>query len=325
MPTIKDVAKKANVSVATVSRVINNTGYVNEETRKLVEAAIKELEYIPNELARSLFKKQSKIIGLIVPHLSTYFFAELIEALEEALAKKDYKLMIFNAKDDPVRERKYMQVFNQYNIDGIVLVAHTEQYKDYLDLRIPIITIDHKLNEAIPSITSDNEMGGRLAAEKLIKTGCKKVIHLRGPSFLMTAKNRNKGFTEIIQKAAVEMHTMDLAFVDPNHTQIQNFIKKYQDADGIFCSSDVIALHALKALYHLNKKVPDDIQVIGYDNIELSLLATPPLTTINQPINDLATEASNTLLELIEKKVISTLHKVLPVSLVERGSTKQNS
>ncbi len=325
MPTIKDVAKKANVSVATVSRVINNTGYVNEETRKLVEAAIKELEYIPNELARSLFKKQSKIVGLIVPHLSTYFFAELIEALEEALAKKDYKLMIFNAKDDPIRERKYMQVFNQYNIDGIVLVAHTEQYKDYLDLRIPIITIDHKLNDAIPSITSDNEMGGRLAAQKLVETGCKKVIHLRGPSFLITAKNRNKGFNYIIEQANIEMHTMDLAFVDPDQTMIENFIRKHLDADGIFCSSDVIALHALKALYTLKKKVPEEIQVIGYDNIELSLLATPPLTTINQPINDLATEASNTLLELIEKKEITVLHKVLPVSLVERDSTKKNS
>ncbi len=322
MPTIKDVAKKANVSVATVSRVINNTGYVNQETRKLVVAAIKELEYIPNELARSLFKKQSKIIGVIVPHLSTYFFAELIEALEEALAKKDYKLMIFNAKDDPIRERKYMQVFSQYNIDGIVLVAHTEQYKDYLDLSIPIITIDHKLDDAIPSITSDNEMGGRLAAQKLIETGCKKVIHLRGPSFLITAKSRNKGFTDVIKEAGIEMHTMDLAFVDPNQTQIEKFIAKYHDANGIFCSSDVIALHALKALYKLNKKVPDDMQVIGFDNIELSLLATPPLTTINQPINDLATEASKTLLELINKEVITELHKVLPVSLIERDSTK---
>ena len=107
MPTIKDVAKKANVSVATVSRVINNTGYVNHETRKIVEDAIGELGYVPNELARSLFRKRSNIIGLIVPHISTYFFGQLIESLEEPIMKKGYKLMIFNSKDDIEIEKKY--------------------------------------------------------------------------------------------------------------------------------------------------------------------------------------------------------------------------
>ena len=99
MPTIKDVAKRANVSVATVSRVINNTGYVNVETRQLVEQAIIDLGYVPNELARSLFRKKSNIIGLIVPHISTYFFAELIEAIESAVTQEGYKLMIFNSKE----------------------------------------------------------------------------------------------------------------------------------------------------------------------------------------------------------------------------------
>ena len=322
MPTIKDVAKKANVSVATVSRVINNTGYVNEETRKLVVQAIKELEYIPNELARSLFKKQSKIIGLIVPHLSTYFFTELIEALEEALSQRDFKLMIFNAKDDPEKERKYMQVFNQYNIDGIVLVAHTEQYKDYLDLRIPIITIDHILNDAIPSITSDNVMGGRLAAQKLIDTGCKKVLYLRGPSFLMTVKNRNKGFTDTLNNSGIELHSIDLAFKDPDQLEIDQFIHSHPDADGIFCSSDVLALYAIKSIHRLNKRIPEDVQVIGFDDIELANLISPSLTTIHQPIDQLAIEATKTLTELIEKKELTKLHKVLPVSIIERESTK---
>ncbi|MFU8787198.1 MAG: LacI family DNA-binding transcriptional regulator, partial [Candidatus Izemoplasmataceae bacterium] len=258
MPTIKDVAKKANVSVATVSRVINNTGYVNQETRKLVLQAIKELEYIPNELARSLFKKQSKIVGLIVPHLSTYFFAELVEALEDTLAEKGFKLMIFNAKDDTDREKRYMQVFNQYNIDGIIIVAHSTQYKDYQDLNIPMITIDHKIDDSIPSITSDNELGARLAAQKFIDTGCKKVIHLQGPSFLLTVQKRNKGFKDLIKSAGIEMHTIDLAFVRPDFNVIENFIKHYEDVDGIFCSSDVLALHALRALHKMKRRVPED-------------------------------------------------------------------
>lgn len=322
MATIKDVAKKANVSVATVSRVINNSGYVNVETRKIVVNAIKDLNYVPNELARSLFKKQSKIIGVIVPHFSTYFFAELIEKLEETLAKHDYKLMIFNAKDDPAKERKYMQVFHQYNIDGIILVAHTEQFKDYIDLHIPMITIDHQINEKIPSITCDNEHGGQLAAQKFIDTGCKKVIHLRGPSFLLTVKQRNKGFKETIEKAGIEIHTVDLAFVEPDMSLIENFVSHFDDIDGIFCSSDVIALYALRVLSKLGRRVPQDIQVIGFDNIELTELLTPSLTTIQQPIKLIASTASDTLLQLISHKTVSNMRRVLPVSLIERESTK---
>ena len=117
MPTIKDVAKKANVSVATVSRVINNNGYVNHETRKIVTTAIDELGYVPNELARSLFKKKSNIVGLIVPHISTYFFAELIESLEDAITSAGYKLMIFNSKDDVELEEDAFIYDNNNNVD----------------------------------------------------------------------------------------------------------------------------------------------------------------------------------------------------------------
>ena len=325
MPTIKDVAKKANVSVATVSRVINNTGYVNAETRQMVLDAITELGYIPNELARSLFKKQSKIIGLIVPHLSTIFFAELLESLEDSLANHGFKLMIFNAKDDIEREKKIMQVFNQYNLDGIILVAHTKQTKNYADLHIPVITIDHKMNDETPSITSDNEQGGRLAAEKLIENGCKKVLHLQGPSFLLTVSNRNKGFNETIEKAGIALHTIDLAFVRPDFHLIEQFIQSHPDADGIFCSTDILAMHALRALHKMNRQVPEDVAVIGYDNIELCELVTPNLTTIDQPIEQIAEAAVASLLALIDKKIPEPLHKVMPVKLIERESTKKSS
>ena len=200
MPTIKDVAKKSNVSVATVSRVINNTGYVNVETRKYVEDVIKELNYVPNELARSLFRKKSKIMGLIVPHISTYFFAELIESLEDAITKKGYKLMIFNSKDDIELEKRYISVFSQYNIDGLILVANTKCIKTYLDLKIPTLTIDHIIDKSIPSITSDNVMGGELAARKLVAVGAKKIIHFRGPSVLITVVDRSRGFYQVMDE-----------------------------------------------------------------------------------------------------------------------------
>ncbi|MCK5762183.1 MAG: LacI family DNA-binding transcriptional regulator [Candidatus Izimaplasma sp.] len=322
MPTIKDVAKKANVSVATVSRVINNTGYVNVETKKIVQIAIKELNYVPNELARSLFRKKSNIMGLIVPHISTYFFAELIESLEDAITKRGYKLMIFNSKDDIELEKRYINVFSQYNIDGLILVANTQSIKSYLELKIPILTIDHIIDKTIPSITSDNVMGGELAARKLIEGGAKKVIHFRGPSVLITVVDRSRGFYQVMDEHNIDVLTFDLDFKTPDLKDIEMFIKKHPDVDGIFCSSDKIAIYVNSVLNKLGYKIPEDVQIIGFDNIELCEVLVPSLTTVAQSIVNIGNAAIDKLTLMINKKPIEDLHSVLPVYLVERDSTK---
>lgn len=322
MSTIKDVAKKANVSVATVSRVINNTGYVNHETRKIVEDVIFDLKYVPNELARSLFSKKSNIIGLILPHISTFYFAELIESLEDAIMQKGYKLMIFNSKDDIELEKKYMNVFNQYNIDGLILVANTKSAKLYLNLKIPILTIDHILDDSIPSISSDNVQGGKLAAEKLIATGAKKIIHFRGPSVLITVVDRAKGFNEVMDEHNIEVFSFDMDFKKPDLHDIEMFLKKHPDVDGIFCSSDVIAMYVMSVLTKLGYSIPSDVQVIGFDNIELCEVLIPNLTTIAQPIIDIGIVSIDKLLKMVAKVPLKEMHSVLPVKLVQRDSTK---
>jgi LacI family transcriptional regulator len=322
MPTIKDVAKKANVSVATVSRVINNTGYVNHETRKIVTTAIDELGYVPNELARSLFKKKSNIVGLIVPHISTYFFAELIESLEDAITSAGYKLMIFNSKDDVELEKKYINVLNQYNIDGLILVANTNSVIPYLNLKIPVITIDHIIDEKIPSISSDNVQGGELAARKLIECGAKKIIHFRGPSDLITVIDRSRGFYQVMDDANIDVYSFDLDFRKPDIEDIEMFIKKNPDVDGIFCSSDIIAMYTMSVLTRLGYKIPTDVQVIGFDNIELSGVLLPTLTTISQELKIIGKTAVDKLLKLVSKKELDEIHTVIPVSLVVRDSTK---
>lgn len=324
MPTIKDVAKKANVSVATVSRVINNTGYVNHETRKIVEDAIHELGYVPNELARSLFRKKSNIIGLIVPHISTYFFAELIESIEDAVTRSGYKLMIFNSKDDMELEKKYLNVLNQYNIDGLILVANTKSAKSYLQLKIPILTIDHIIDKSVPSITSDNVQGGELAAKLLVQSNAKKVIHFRGPSDLITVVDRARGFYQVIDEHNISCYSFDLDFKTPDIKDIEMFIKKHPDVDGIFCSSDIIAIYVISVLSKLGYKIPEDVQVIGFDNIELSDVLLPKLTTIAQPIQEIGIEAIRKLNKLIQKEPLGELHSMLPVTLVSRETTKKN-
>lgn len=322
MATIKDVAKLAHVSVATVSRVINKKGYVNETTKELVFEAIKELQYVPNELARSLFKKQSRIIGIIVPHLTSYYFAELLEVIEDITVKHNYRLMVCNSQDNKERETKYLQVFQQYNIDGIIMISNTTRIQDYKSLNIPIIAIDHKLTEDIPSVTSNNTMGGRLAAQKLVDCGCKKIIHFRGPSILLPVQDRTNGFKSVLEKQKIYNFSFDLDFKNPSQEDIQNVINSNLDCDGIFCDSDIIALNVIQCLKKANKRVPEDVQVIGFDNIELSRIISPKLTTISQSTQKIGQYAVDTLVRLMNHEPIDKTHIQIDVTLITRETTK---
>ena len=152
--TIRDVAKRANVSVATVSRVINNKGYVYEETRKSVLKSIDELGFEPNQLARSLTNHRSKMIGVIVPHVGTTFYGQLIEGIEHAALGYGYKTMLCNTQDDSQREIDYLKVFEQYNMEGIIVASNFKNKDKLSSLNIPIVSVDHLISDEIPSISS---------------------------------------------------------------------------------------------------------------------------------------------------------------------------
>lgn len=323
MATIKDVAKKAHVSVATVSRVINQKGYVNVETREIVLQAIRELNYVPNELARSLFQKKSRIIAVVVPHLTSIFFAELLEVIENKIINWNYRLMVCNSQDDPEKESKYLKIFDQYNIDGLILISNTRRIDDYKKIGIPIIEIDHNLAEDIPSVASNNYQGGKLAAEKLVSLGCKKIIHFRGPNMLMTVKDRSLGFKSVLKDKNVYNFSYDLAFKSPNQDDIQNVINSNLDCDGIFCDSDLIAINVVQCLKRAGKRVPEDVQVIGFDDIELASMIEPRLTTIKQPTQKIAEYAVNSLMKLINKEELDMAHRNIDVELIERDTTKK--
>ena len=322
MATIKDVAKKAHVSVATVSRVINQKGYVNEETKNMVLDAIQELNYVPNELARSLFQKKSSIIAVLVPHLTNYYFADILQIIEDEIIEKDYRLMVCNIHSIKEKEDKYLKIFDQYNVDGLILIANTHRIEEYKKLDIPMVEIDHKLSEDIPSIISNNYQGGVLAAQKLVDTGCKKIIHFRGPSDLVTVTERSNGFQKVLQENNIYNFSYDLDFLNPDQKDIENVILSNLDSDGVFCDSDIMAVHAIQALKEAGKKVPEDVQVIGFDDIELSTIFRPNITTINQSRSKIAKIAVETLMKLINKEEIEQAHKMIDVHLVERETTK---
>lgn len=320
-PTIRDVAKKANVSVSTVSRVINQKGYVHEETKVLVDKIIKDLGFIPNQLARSLTNRSSKIIGVIVPHIGPSFYGELLEGIESQASAYGYKIMFCNTQDDPDRELEYLKFFEQYNIEGLIIAANFSNRDKLAELNIPVVTVDHILDETIPSITSDNVKGGSLAAQKLIENGCKNILVFRGPSFLLTTMERTIGFLNTLKEHKLYADIFDFDLLNPDVKLIEEVLKNNPHVDGIFAFSDTLALTALNILQKLGKKIPSDVKIIGYDNTPYSKWVTPAITTIHQSVNFMGKQSFINLTRLIRGVELESLHDIIDVKLIERDTT----
>ena len=321
-PTIRDVAKKANVSVSTVSRVINQKGYVHEETKIVVMKIIDELGFTPNQLARSLTNRSSKIIGVIVPHIGPSFYGELLEGIESQAAAYGYKIMFCHTQDDPDREIEYLKFFESYNIEGLIVASNFNNKEKLLELNIPVITVDHILDETIPSITSDNVKGGALAAQKLIQTGAKHILIFRGPSFLLTTMERTIGFMNELKKHDLYADIFDFDLVNPDFKLMEEILRNNPHVDAIFTFSDTLAFACLNIVQKLGRKVPHDVSIIGYDNTPYSKWVTPSITTIHQSINYMGKQSFINLTKLIRDVELESLHDIIDVKLVERETTK---
>lgn len=325
MSTIKDVANEAEVSVATVSRVLNSKGYVNEETRKKVLTAIKKLDYKPNAVARSLYKKQSKTIALIVPNITNPFFPEVARAIEDVMSSKDYTLILCNSDDQEDKEKKYFEMMKQKYVDGVIIVTSTLTPKHIKKNGIPIVAVDRFIDQNIPYVSVNNIEGARQAVRYLKETGCHKIAHIRGPKNLRNAEERFQGYLMEVQNE--RWFNEDLV-INGNFdikltTEVtEKLLKQHPDIDGIFAGNDYMALGVIKAAIKLGKRVPEDLSVIGFDGINLSKLTNPEITTIAQPIYQIGYTAAEMLLDLIEGRPINKVHHQLNVSLSRGQSTK---
>lgn len=323
-PTIRDVAKKANVSVSTVSRVINQKGYVHEDTKVLVNKIIDELGFIPNQLARSLTSRSSKIIGVIVPHIGPSFYGELLEGIESQASAYGYKIMFCHTQDDPDRELEYLKFFETYNVEGLIIASNFSNTSKLSELAIPVITVDHILDENIPSITSDNIKGGMLAAEELVRNGCKNIILLRGPSFLLTTMERTIGFLKVIKQHDLFADIYDFDLVNPDLKLVEEILKNNPTVDGIFAFSDTLAFVTSSILQKMGKRIPEDVNLIGFDDTPFSNWMTPSITSIHQPVNYMGKQSFIHLTRLIRGVELETLHDIIDVKLIKRDSTKQS-
>jgi LacI family transcriptional regulator, sucrose operon repressor len=325
MATIHDVAKLANVSVTTVSRVLNNRGYISEATRAKVYKTMEELNYQPNEIARALLRKQSNVIGLIVPSVSHPFFSELANYVENYAYELGYKMLLCNSELDPLKEKDYIEMLKRNRVDGIIMGSHTLQVEEYKNLSSPIVTIDRQISGEIPFISSDNFAGGDLAAKLLVDKGCKKIAHICGNLELrLLANQRTEAFRAVMEEHGIEhiiIQTDMNVFDQVQYEQIINqLFKNHPDIDGLFATSDIIAAFAVKECAAAGKRIPEDVRIIGYDDVKAARWITPELTTIKQPISEIGKLAVDLIVKQMNEEFFET-ENIIPVSLVERATT----
>lgn len=329
MSTLKDVSERAGVTVTTVSRVLNNRGYISEKTRAKVYQSMKELNYQPNELARSLTKKHSNMIGVIVPTIQHPFFSQLAYYLEQYCFKKNFKILLCNSQAQVEKEQEYIDMLKSNQVAGMVIASRTPDVEKYVERDMPIVMIERQSGGYGINIRCDNEQGGELATRHLIECGCKKLLHISGEfSKGLPGDRRAVAFERVCQEAGIPYQifaTTEQEFYTRSYTQIiQEVFAQMPDVDGIFASNDTMAAQILQYCHEHGINVPEQLQVVGFDDVELCQLTTPHLTTIHQPVKKMAEVAVNSIIGRRSKKVIAT-RTVLPVELKVRGSTRPKS
>ena len=322
MATMKDVAALAKVGVGTVSRVLNSSGSVKESTRRKVEAAMKELNYIPNAYARGLKMNKTNTVALIIPTIWHPFFSEFAYYVESNLAEHKYKMLLCNSDVSSDKELEYIQMVQENKVDGIIGITYSD-LDNFVSSHLPFVTIDRHFKEETVCVTSDNFHAGQLAVEKLVEKGCHKLgyigTHSRFPT--ETTKRRN-GFEKQAKQSGIPYAIYDGE--DPVmefKQEIRTFFEKNPDVDGVFAHTDFIALDILEVLDELKRKVPEEVQIIGCDGIKMEAGRKQFLSTIRQPVDLMAKAAVEKIIQVIDGEPVKT-KITLPVHYLEGSTTK---
>lgn len=329
--SIKDVAKEAGVSIATVSRVLNDINVVNEDTKKKVLVAIKKLGYRPNIVARSLKTQRTSTIGIIVPDISSQLYPEIVRGAEDVANIYEYNIMLCNTDLDIEKEKEYLRVLKEKMVDGVLYMSNSlekEIVELLKELNIPTVlveTIDQ--NNDFPSVSIDNRKAAYEAVEYLVNKGNNKIAYI-GPQ---DEKNnaislRYKGYKKSLEENNIEVDE-NLIYISKmksrdGYKAIETILEK-EDIDSVFCASDEIAMGAINALRDNGINVPQDVDVIGFNNIYLASVFYPKLTTIAQPMYDMGSVGMRMLIKTINKEPLEKEHYVLNYNLIERDSCKK--
>lgn len=329
--TIRDVAQRAGVSTATVSRILSGVSTSRPTTVAAVRDAVDALDYRPSSIARSLKTRTTGTLGLIVTDVHNPFFPELVRAVEDAAWERGLRIMLCNGARDPKREADYLTLLQDRRVDGLIVAAGhvTDEYAAKLArAAVPVVIVNSERDDLeVPTIVSDNRAGGRLAAEHLLGHGHRNVAIVTGPPEDADAVNRIDGALEALEAAGIGRDQVPVIDgVGPGvgtHT-VERLLVDRPDISGLICFNDVTAIEVIRSLRAGGRRVPEHISVIGFDDIDAAALVEPALTTIVQQKGAMGRWAVRRLVESIAApadQVGRTERVVLPVSLFVRGST----
>jgi LacI family transcriptional regulator len=327
---MRDVAERAGVSTATVSRVISGTTGVRPATRADVMAAVEALRYRPSGVARSLKLRSTRTIGLVVTDIANPYFPKIVRAVEDAALERGHTVLLCDGADDPSREETYLELLIDRRVDGIVIASSglEERYRDWLAGRsVPVVLVNCTARgAALPAILSDNRAGGRLAAEHVLDLGHRSIGHISAPSRNAAAGERLAGINDAIEAVdAAELAVVDGdGGVDGAEEATRALLDRLPGVTAILCYNDLTAIGVVRALRARNRRVPADVSVVGYDDIPFTAWFEPALTTVAQNTSEMGRWAVERLVGLIggrhdppaEADVV-----LLPVILRVRDST----
>ena len=303
MATIKDVAALSGVGVGTVSRVLNGGTNVNEETKKKVLAAIKELKFTPNSMGVKLRKNQNKVIALLVPLINHSFFAELTAHVEKEALKYGYSILLVCSQKHEEREIEIINKLNRKEVDGVIFVTHYNHSEEELKNKV-IVTIDRHLPGDIPFVSSDNYDSSREAIEYLVKKGCKKIAYLGSKPYVDSeVLLREKAYIDVMNENNLEVRLSSSIINHGEEKQyVSDFIKNNPDIDGVFVSGSSMSRALYNALIKQGKKIPEDIQLVSYDGYFGEDEDENEITCVEQPVEAMAQCCIKVLMDLINGK-----------------------
>lgn len=328
--TIKDIAALAGVSKTTVSKIINNKDdSISKPTRDKVLKIMKEQNYVPNKLAQSLVTKRTKTIGLLIPDIRNPFFTDISRGAEDFARKEGYNIIFCSTDEDYEREAECVSMLCEKMIDGIIftpssVTSHEENR--YNDLDIPMVLVDKNIesSNAKGIVKVDNKNGTYEATKHLIKQGHKDILYLSGPLKNDISKERLQGYIRALEKNNLSVKKENIVEGKYRYEWAYNFIKNLEEikCTAICCANDLMAIGAIQALREKKFKIPEDISIVGFDDIETAKLIDPSLTTIRQPAYEMGAKASEILINSLQNKDKESVGTIIfKPSLIIRNST----
>ncbi len=329
MSTIRDVAKRAGVSTMTVSRVVNRSGYISQETRKRVETAIAELDYVPNTLARSLRSKQTKTLALVLTDITNPFFTTLARGVEDAASDRGFNVIFCNTDESETEQETYLTVLVQKRVDGVLLVParSSDEPISYLqEHAVPVVVLDRRVPTCqVDSVRCESELGAYDLVRLLLGLGHRRIAALIGPEGVSTAADRLAGYRRALVGAGLESE--ELVFrgeytQDGGRQMAQQALDIVPCPTAVFASNNFIAIGAYCALRDAGLRVPDDMALVAFDDLPPALVMEPFLTVVAQPAYEMGRRATDLLLaRLAGEGPIKFQNIVLPTELIVRHSS----